>query len=198
MILSIHLQFVFWYLINSALKTVTPESLYAALQTQAGNDFNAAEVFNGWVVQKGHPIISVRVSSDRKSVEIRQNRFLRNDTIHHDETQWVVPLSWASNRQNSDFVYLKPMAILRNSSMKIELGEPIDWIVFNVQQAGKINVFLAFHCWLFPHSMTMFPLNVIGFYRVNYDEETWSAITRILQKSPASVHVFNRAQVSDA
>lgn len=129
---------------------MTPENLYAALQTQADNDFNFAEVFNGWVIQKGHPIISVRVSSDRKFVEIRQNRFLRNDTIHHDKTQWIVPLNWASNRQNTDFAYSKPMAILRNSSMKIELDEPIDWIVFNVQQAGNINVFFSFSLLTFP------------------------------------------------
>lgn len=176
---------------------MTPENLYAALQTQAGSDFNFAEVFNGWVIQAGHPIISVRVSSDRKFVEIRQNRFLRNDTIHHDRTQWVVPLNWASNRQNSDFAYSKPMAILRNSSMKIELDEPIDWIVFNVQQAGKMDALFSFSLLIFyTFDNKIYPFNVIGFYRVNYDDETWSAIARILQQSPSSVHVFNRAQVS--
>lgn len=138
---SLSIHWLLFYLVlfnNSALKTVTPENLYAALQTQVGDHFNVAEVFNGWVIQPGYPIISVQVSSDRKYVEIRQNRFLQNDTIHHDKTQWTVPLNWASDKRNSDFTYSKPMAILRNSSMEIEFDEPIDWIIFNVQQSGTV------------------------------------------------------------
>lgn len=39
---------------------------------------------------------------------------------------------------------------------------------------------------------------LIGYYRVNYDDKTWSAIANVLHKSHDSIHVLNRAQVSIA
>lgn len=121
----------------SALKTAVSETLYAAFQTVVKDEFNVSKVLNGWITQPGYPVITVQVSSDRKQIEVRQNRYLRNETIHHDKTQWNVPLNWASNLENSDFSYSKPMTILTNSSLKINSNKPIDWIVFNVQQSGS-------------------------------------------------------------
>lgn len=114
-----------------------PETLYTAFQTVVQNEFNVSEVFDTWITQTGYPVISVEVSSDRKQINIRQNRYLRNETEHHDKTLWKIPLNWATNLNNSDFSYSKLMTILTNSSMKINLAEPIDWIVFNVQQSGS-------------------------------------------------------------
>lgn len=121
----------------SALKTAVSETLYAAFQTAVKDEFNVSKVLDGWITQTGYPVITVQVSSDRKQIEVRQNRYLRNNTIHHDKTQWNVPLNWASNLENSDFSYSKPMTILTNSSLKINSNKPIDWIVFNVQQSGS-------------------------------------------------------------
>lgn len=36
----------------------------------------------------------------------------------------------------------------------------------------------------------------IAYYRVNYDNESWTAIAKILQESHSTIHVLNRAQVS--
>lgn len=38
----------------------------------------------------------------------------------------------------------------------------------------------------------------VGYYRVNYDINTWSAIANILHKSHSIIDVINRAQVNDA
>lgn len=38
----------------------------------------------------------------------------------------------------------------------------------------------------------------IGYYRVNYDDKTWSAIANGLQNSHEKIHVLNRAQVFNA
>lgn len=122
------------------------ETLYAAFQTAVKNEFNVSEVIDGWITQAGYPVVTIQVSSDRKQVEVRQNRYLRNETIHHDQTQWKVPLNWASSIENTDFSYSKPMTILRNSSMKINFNKPIDWIVFNVQHSGSIPILSCLYC----------------------------------------------------
>ena len=132
------MRFFFINLYISALKTVVPETLFAAFQTVVKNDFNVSEVLNGWVTQPGYPVISVHVSSNRKQIEVRQNHYKRNSTIHDDKMQWKVPINWASNVENSDFSFSQPMTILMNSSLTIDLKEPVEWIVFNVQQSGKV------------------------------------------------------------
>lgn len=37
-----------------------------------------------------------------------------------------------------------------------------------------------------------------GYYRVNYDAESWAAIDEVLHKSPSTFHVLNRAQVTES
>lgn len=38
---------------------------------------------------------------------------------------------------------------------------------------------------------------ILGFYRVNYDEDNWNAIINQLYKDNKVIHVYNRAQLID-
>lgn len=133
-----HVIFVFSS--NSALSTSLPEKLYAAFQNEVGqNGLNITDFLSGWVQQPGYPVLNVNVSSDRQSVTITQRRFLRNNPDHQDDTLWHIPITYASDKQNTDFSATKASVYLThfNESLQIELGEAIQWIVFNVQQTGK-------------------------------------------------------------
>lgn len=119
-----------------------PENLYAAFQDEVGNDYNITKVMGDWVKQPGYPIIDVRVANDRKRIDILQKRFLQRNLNHQDKTVWNVPLTYASNRENRNFSSTKPIALLSNISMEIDLREPVDWIIFNVQQTGTERMHL--------------------------------------------------------
>lgn len=112
------------------------QNLYAAFQAEAGNDYNVTAIMDGWLTQRGYPVVDVKVAKDRKRIAVTQKRFLTSNPNHHDKTVWNVPLTYASNKENTQFSNTKPTAILSNSSMEIVLSEPIDWIVFNVQETG--------------------------------------------------------------
>lgn len=146
-----------------------PATLYASLQQAVGNECNIAEIMDGWVTQPGFPVLNVNVADDRQHVVVTQNRFLQIHSRYQDKTRWTVPLTYATNKENSDFARTKPTGYLANETASIKLKEPADWIVFNVQQSG--------------------------YYRVNYDSNGWTAIANVLHKSPTDVHVLNRAQV---
>lgn len=128
------------------MKTAVPKNLYSVFQNEVKDELNVADVFDSWVSQPGFPVLTVHLSDDRKHVEIRQKRYLDNGPNHEDKTQYKVPLTWASNYENTDFSYTKPMAMLMNSSLKIELKKPIDWIVFNVQYSGKQVILSWIEC----------------------------------------------------
>lgn len=92
---------------------------------------------SGWILQSGYPVLSVRVASDRQHILITQKRFLQNNPIHQDKTLWKIPITYANNHQNTDFIDTKPVTMLSDKCIKINLKKPIDWIIFNVQQSGK-------------------------------------------------------------
>lgn len=125
------------FLNNSALSTAVPETLYAAFQNEIQqNELNASEFMSGWIAQPGYPVLNVNVSNDRKSVLISQRKFLRNNADHQDKTLWHIPITYASNKQNIEFNETKAKTFIADESRKIELGEAIEWIVFNVQETG--------------------------------------------------------------
>lgn len=134
----------YFFLTNSALKTVTPAALYAAFQNEVGIDYNITEIMGGWVSQAGYPILNVNVANDRKHIVVTQKRFLQNNPNHQDKTLWNVPLTYATSKENSNFTVTKPITLLSNHSLEINLKEPVDWIIFNVQQTGICTLNLSF------------------------------------------------------
>lgn len=122
---------------RSALQTAVPETLFLEFQKEVGDKLDIADVMGSWVYQPGYPLITVKVASDRKSATISQKRFLRNNVTHDDKTLWKVPITFASDKQNTNFSRTVPIGFLSTESMQIDFEESIDWIVFNVQQTGK-------------------------------------------------------------
>lgn len=123
---------------NSALSTSTPEKLYAAIQDKVGPNVNVTEVMSIWVEQLGYPVLNVNISNDRKTLCITQKRFLRDNVHYSDKTLWKIPITFASDKYNSNFSgSTSQFNFLSNESMHISLPEEIIWIIFNVQQSGE-------------------------------------------------------------
>lgn len=126
----------FEFSLLSELKTAVPKQLYAAFQQQITTDINVTEFLSGWVTQPGYPVLNVNISNDRKTVELTQRKFLPHNSKHTDKTTWTIPITYASNKQ-SDFNKTITNQFLSNGLLRIELGEAVEWIVFNVQQTGE-------------------------------------------------------------
>lgn len=131
--ISCHL--IFFIIENSALQTGIPEKLYAAFQKEVGIDFNVTELMSDWILQPGYPVLNVNVTNDH--IVLSQKRFLQNNPNHQDKTLWKIPITYASNYENMGFISTKPVIVLSEKNLKIDLKKPIDWIIFNVQQSGE-------------------------------------------------------------
>lgn len=123
------------------MQTGLPEKLFAAFQKEVDKDvdgrkYDIADAMHSWIFKAGYPLITVEVDSERKTATISQKRFLRNKPEHDDKTLWKVPITFATNQKNADFDSTLPNAILDKESMQIDFGEPIDWVILNVQQTG--------------------------------------------------------------
>lgn len=122
---------------RSALKTTVPEKLYAAFQDEVKDALNVTEVMGSFVEQPGYPVVYVNISSDRKTIELTQCRFLRHKANHPDKTRWSIPITFASDKHNANFRDTKAGNILSGETLQIQLAAPIEWILFNVQQTGQ-------------------------------------------------------------
>lgn len=154
------------------------EAFDTVLEKQDFRAFTFANAFKSWEVQIGFPLIHVSTNNEAQEFIITQERyFAASDTkVENDERSWFVPLNFATAADPS-FEDTSATDFLPNGTPSTTVPypsqfNPQQWFIFNKQQHG--------------------------YYRVNYDENNWREIIKVL-KSPKfeDIHVLNRAQLID-
>lgn len=140
------------------------------------NAFDFDRALRSWELQKGYPVLNVRYDSALLSFVLTQSRFFeRKEYGIGDESSWYIPLNfYTANAGN--FEDTSPTHYFQNgvATMNIPIsGFSLDqWVVFNKQQRG--------------------------YFRVNYDENIWRALSSALSSENYNkIHVMNRAQLID-
>ncbi|KAK0044047.1 aminopeptidase N [Biomphalaria pfeifferi] len=177
------------YLETLAYKNAFHDDLWnfmTAAET-AGADshrIDVKEVMDTWILQMNYPVVTVkRVDNSNTQLLVSQARYLadRNATeLGKYESPfnytWIIPLTFTSNssrnfNQSNQVVYW----LWKNESTKVlTLKETLPssrngWIIANIDE--------------------------VGYYRVNYDEDNWKALTDQLQEDHEVIPVINRAQI---
>ncbi len=132
--------------------------LFEVISDTVDNKFNVSNIMNGWLTQKGYPIVNVsrRVEETKIVYELRQEYFILFQTEATKESYlWTIPFTYkteSEGRDTSNLVWMNTSA----ATIEVEGGEEKDWFVGNV--------------------------NFMGYYRVNYDAENWRKIIAQLKK----------------
>lgn len=165
------------YLIdNKQAKVAKPENFWLALQREINRrqkppyNVSVAPIMTTWTEQPGFPVVTVAINNG--VVTLRQQRFLlRNLKSTPTNLTWYIPITWAT-QENPNFDRINVEYWLQDERDTININESSGWVIFNVQSAG--------------------------FYRVNYDNESWYRIIKVLNsKNYADIHVLNRAAIVD-
>ena len=124
----------------------------------------------GWTVKEGYPVITVSDLTD-STAKLTQKRFFLNSAANASDFKWYVPISMTT-----------PGSISQST-------EPVQWIRDD-QDSITIDI-----------TSRPFLINVkqTGYYRVNYDLDTWSQLTNILlsETDMTQIDRLNRAQIID-
>ncbi|XP_066254232.1 aminopeptidase N-like [Euwallacea similis] len=136
-------------------------------------------IMDTWTLQTGYPVIKVDRDYKNNSVEITQERFLRDTIKVKDEQRscWWVPLSY-STKFNPDFQTTTPKYWLsceydEQKQVIEDLAKDDEWVVFNNKMAG--------------------------IYKVNYDEKNWQLLIQALKEDLSKIPSLNRVQlIADA
>lgn len=140
------------------------------------NAFDFDRAFRSWETQKGYPLINVRYDSALLSFVLTQGRFHeRKENGIGDESSWYIPLNFYTSVYGN-FDDTTSSHYFQNGAPSTIIpisGFTLDqWVVFNRQQRG--------------------------YYRVNYDDNIWRALSTTLSSDNyVKIHVMNRAQLID-
>lgn len=157
------------YLKAMSYKPSTPEDLFVHLNEFSYDGWRKEEMMP-WTTQSGYPVIRVDVHADGKIVTVTQKRFLLKPNSN-DKTRWTVPLTWVT-KTGSFEEDTSPKHFLKTETETIEIDTTDSWVIFNVQESG--------------------------FYRVDYDDNTWDEIKKLLEGDDGkNIHPVNRAAFID-
>ncbi|XP_035901987.1 aminopeptidase N-like [Anopheles stephensi] len=168
------------YLRSRSYLSTRPEYLYTSIEKFRTVDLPASveAIFESWANAPGYPVVTVTVDRTKRTLTASQKRFwMPNEVVAAPENKlFYIPLNYASSvSSSSTFEDTAPTFWLTptepTTTISIESG--IEWLVVNKQQTG--------------------------YYRVNYDEESWHKLITVLNSDRFDelVPVINRAQLVD-
>uniref|UniRef100_A0AAQ4S6F2 Aminopeptidase n=1 Tax=Gasterosteus aculeatus aculeatus TaxID=481459 RepID=A0AAQ4S6F2_GASAC len=125
-------------------------------------------IMNTWVLQMGFPVVTINTTSG----VVSQEHFLLDPdsevtAVSPFKYEWIVPIKWMKTRDIQEPQWLRGKSATINE-MKASGG---DWVLAN--------------------------LNVVGYYRVNYDLGNWNRLVEVLSNNHTLIPVINRAQLVD-
>ncbi|KAM6937383.1 aminopeptidase N-like [Xenentodon cancila] len=161
------------YLRAFAYETAIYKDLWKHLQmavTASGTSLpqSVEDIMNTWVLQMGFPVVTINTNTGAVS----QKHFLLDpDTPVTAPSpynyQWIVPIRWMKTGVVQDFTWLEG----ETATIGEMTASGSDWVLAN--------------------------LNVVGYYRVNYDTDNWERLLTALSTGHMALPVINRAQLVD-
>ncbi|XP_069384059.1 aminopeptidase N-like isoform X2 [Paralichthys olivaceus] len=126
------------------------------------------DIMNTWVLQMGFPVVTINTTTG----DISQKHFLLDPdsnvtALSPFNYEWIVPIKWTKTGA-PQVPYWLTQKSATNESMKTTGN---DWVLANI--------------------------NVVGYYRVNYDDSNWDKLLNVLSTNHSLIEVINRAQLVD-
>ena len=134
------------YLAEHAYGNTETTDLWDAIEATSGQPVRS--IMDSWIMQGGHPLISVDLVNDGRTLRLSQHRFgyagdLGEGTgpaaAHDDTAEWIVPII-ISQRTMPDGVITFEKVLLDQRSMDIDLVEPALWVLANTEGTGFYRV----------------------------------------------------------
>ncbi|XP_040569866.1 aminopeptidase N isoform X2 [Lepeophtheirus salmonis] len=171
------------YLTELKFDAAEQDDLWRHLTEQAHIDeklpktVTVKNIMDTWTLQMGYPVVTITRNYELNTLSLTQERFLLNTNGKSNDTHnysWWIPLTFTTPGRDFDNTYNE--AWLKKDEKSKQINLPIDIkantpVIFNIQETG--------------------------YYRVNYDDNTWNLIVDNLKTTHEDIHVTNRAQIID-
>ncbi|VDM38750.1 unnamed protein product [Toxocara canis] len=151
-----------------ALNEVVPDTLLG----WDGSKLDIRDFASRWTEQMGYPVMEIR-RLNSTSVEIRQKRFKLNENAEEQK-----------KFQNPKFGYKYDTPVRYEVNGK---EEPMEWLHEDEAKVMEVT----------PDELLILNSGAHGFYRVNYDPESWQKINDHLLTDHTKIGLRSRARIID-
>ncbi|XP_051808615.1 aminopeptidase N-like isoform X3 [Acanthochromis polyacanthus] len=126
------------------------------------------DIMNTWVLQMGFPVVTINTATGNVS----QKHFLLDPesevtTPSPYNYEWIVPMRWMKTGAVQNLTWLET----KSASIPAMTVTGNEWVLANI--------------------------DVVGYYRVNYDQANWDKLLNALNTDHELIPVINRAQLVD-
>ncbi|XP_051808617.1 aminopeptidase N-like [Acanthochromis polyacanthus] len=126
------------------------------------------DIMNTWVLQMGFPVVTINTATGNVS----QKHFLLDPesevtTPSPYNYEWIVPMQWMKTGAVQNLTWLET----KSASIPAMTVTGNEWVLANI--------------------------DVVGYYRVNYDQANWDKLLNVLNTDHELIPVINRAQLVD-
>ncbi|XP_055343557.1 aminopeptidase Ey-like [Paramacrobiotus metropolitanus] len=195
------------YLANHKLGNVVPDDLlrqFTAEMQAEGIDF--ATRLDSWIYKSGYPVLQLSVNKETGAVTYRQQRFLFKRHIFNESdtvSNLVNILNDTSIAPELDHLWHIPLTTQRPGKTAQEGMAKVCWIT---QREGNLaNACTGAQALELPPAggavantdWLLANVHQHGFYRVNYDWDTWHRIFQQLETNHLLIEETNRGQIID-
>jgi puromycin-sensitive aminopeptidase len=126
------------YMLTHRYANTETTDLWDAIESATGEPVR--RIMDSWIFQGGHPVISVRLSRDGKSLRISQQRFQYLGG-EEDTSRWSVPLQLRYSTGTG--AVITNTRLLEDDDLVIALDGPLAWLVVNGAGHGFYRVRLS-------------------------------------------------------
>ncbi|KAM9754213.1 aminopeptidase N-like isoform 2-T2 [Menidia menidia] len=129
---------------------------------------SVTNIMNTWVLQMGFPVVTINTATGAVS----QQHFLLDPDSEVTapspyDYKWIVPIKWIKTGTVQDPVWLQA----ESATVGAMRATGSEWVLANT--------------------------DVVGYYRVNYDQANWDKLLNALMTNHQVIRVINRAQLVD-
>lgn len=125
------------YLNAYSYSNATAQDLWNSLEKESGKTKRIKELLQGWVTQKGYPLLNVKIGkpcsdSMKTTVFISQNRFLADSSEDRDGYTWIIPLEISTSESPTKPIIVE---IMNEKFQEIQIPK-FSWIKLNSGHNG--------------------------------------------------------------
>jgi puromycin-sensitive aminopeptidase len=123
------------YMANHRYGNTETTDLWDAIEE--ATDEPVRRIMDSWILQGGHPIVSVETSADGRQLHLTQERF-QYLADADDRTQWAIPLQLRYALASGEVV--RATALMEDLTLDIDPPGPVEWVVANAEGHGFYRV----------------------------------------------------------
>ena len=143
------------YIKKFSYKNTESNDIWGSIEESLINDkIPVRTIMNGWIFQKGYPVINVDIDAEKNEIIIQQERFTftTSNQIDPDPTLWSVPIHYRDSGDNAN----EKKFILNTRETRVNVAD-----LSNLSKPVIINA------------------NGYGFYRVSYSADLFARFDAI-------------------